>query len=101
MSLTLRDAQHLSWKTFKKLEVLNQKTKFEIGTAFDLQKRVEEIVQTFGVNGNSAPEGGSESRGRLLSELLFSILVLAERSHLSLEESFLQTVDDIILKFVC
>jgi hypothetical protein len=97
LSLTLRDAQHLSFKTFKKFEALNERRSATIGTSADLIKKADEIAQK-----TMAPEtsGSKEETGKLLSELLFSALVLAQRNGISLEDAFLQTVDEIILSFV-
>jgi hypothetical protein len=97
LSLTLRDAQHLSFKTFKKFEALNEKRSATIGTSADLIKKADEIAQK-----TMEPEtsGSKEETGKLLSELLFSALVFAQRNGISLEDAFLQTVDEIILGFV-
>ena len=97
LSLTLRDAQHLSFKTFKKFEALNEKRSAIIGTSADLTKKAAEIAQKI-----VTPEtqGSKVDTGKLLSELLFSAFVFAERNGISLEDAFLQTVDEIILEFV-
>jgi hypothetical protein len=97
LSLTLRDAQHLSFKTFKKFEALDEKRSATIGTSADLIKKADEIAQK-----TIVPEisGSKEETGKLLSELLFSALVFAQRNGISLEDAFLQTVDEIILGFV-
>ena len=99
MSLTLRDAQHLSWKTFKKFEKIDQeKSKlYETGEKI-MQKSVEieQKIQTLQVSGASETEGLS----KLLSELLFGAFILAEQKGVNLEESFLQTIDEMILSFV-
>jgi hypothetical protein len=97
LSLTIRDAQHLSFKTFKKFEALNEKRSATIGTSADLIKKADEIAQK-----TMTPEtsGSTEETGKLLSELLFSALVFAQRNGISLEDAFLQTVDEIILGFV-
>ena len=100
MSLTLRDAQHLSWKTFKKFEALNEKRSENFGTAAELANKAGDIVNKIKVLRNSTTLEGKEDLGKLLSELLFAALIVAEANGISLEESFLQTVDEIILGFV-
>ena len=97
LSLTIRDAQHLSFKTFKKFETLDEKRSSTIGTPTDLIKKAEEIAQKIKALENSEPK---EEIGKVLSELLFSVFVLAERQGVNLEDAFLQTVDEIILGFV-
>jgi len=95
----LRDAQHLSWKTFKKLEKVDEKLAANLGTASDLVKKAEEIAKkTKTLENSSSPS--KEEVGKLLSEILFSSLIIAERSGVSLEDSFLQALDEIILGFV-
>ncbi len=93
MSITLRDAQHLSWKTIKKFEAFNQKQAATIGTSQDLTQKVTALLAT-------ASDSGKTEAGKRLSELLFSVFVAAERSGVSLEDSFLETVDELILGFV-
>ena len=96
MSLTLRDAQHLCWKTFKKLEKLTQKPSDKSATASDLTKKAAEISERV----QQAGPPDSEASGKLLSELLFYAFVLAEHQGVDLEENFLQTVDELILGMV-
>ncbi len=98
MSLTLRDAQHLSWKTFKKFEALNEKRSACIGTGDDLVKKTNQIAEKLRtIEDLKANKSEVE---KLLSELLLSAFVLSERNGINLEETFLQTVDEIILSFV-
>jgi hypothetical protein len=98
LSLTLRDAQHLSWKTFKKFEALSEARSAGIGTGDDLAKKSNEIVGKINTLENS--KANKSEVERLISELLFSAFVFSERNGINLEETFLQTVDDIILSFV-
>ena len=100
MSLTLRDAQHLSWKTFKKFEKADEKRSASLGASTDLVKKAEEIVQKIGTLENSGSSTGKEEIAKSLSELLFLMFVLAERYGVNLEDSFLQSVDELILGFV-
>jgi hypothetical protein len=98
VSLTMRDAQHLSWKTFKKFELLSKERSVCIGTGDDLVKKSNEIVNKLEPLKNS--KANKSEVEKLISELLFSAFVFSERNEINLEESFLQTVDDIILSFV-
>ncbi len=100
MSLTLRDAQHLSWKTFKKFEAFNQKRSGSLGSAADFVKKATEVAERIGTLENSGLSAEKEEFAKLLSELLFVMLILAERYGVSLEDSFLQAVDELILGFV-
>ena len=98
MSLTLRDAQHLSWKTFKKFEALSKERSAVMGTGNDLVKKSSEIVEKLKALENS--KANKSEVENLISELLFSAFIFSERNGINLEEAFLQTVDDIILSFV-
>ncbi len=102
MSLTLRDAQHLSWKTFKKFEAVDQENAANIGTVEALATKVADLAQIMKASGRSEIDNSkaSEAAKKVLSEIVFNVLVLAERSSVELEDSFLQTVDEIILGFV-
>ena len=96
MSLTLRDAQHLSFKTFKKLEAFDEKSSSSIGNLASLARKANEIQSVTVLEDLKK----KEETGRMLAELFFSAFVLAEKQGISLEEVFLQTVDEIILGFV-
>ncbi len=99
MSLTLRDAQHLAWKTLKKLEKLDGENAAKLSSAEALTKRASDIAQKDAAL-SASPSTGVEEYAKLLSEMLFSLLVLAEKHGVSLEDSFLSSVDDLILGFV-
>jgi hypothetical protein len=100
LSLTLRDAQHLSWKTFKKFEKVDEKRSTSLGSAVELVKKANEIAAKIDELKNSKALGEKEETAKLLSELLFIMFVVAERHSISLEDSFLQSVDELILGFV-
>ncbi len=92
MSLTVRDAQYLSWKTFKKL---GQSEGLAVtGSVADFVKKAEAAARQIQESKSSKDK---EAIGRLFSELLFIVFVLAEQHGVNLEESFLATVDEIIL----
>ena len=101
MSLTLRDAQFLCWKTFKKIEAKTKKPQEIVNIASDLAKKANEIsayIKNLEAAGNG--EKGKNEVARLLSELFFAAFILAEHQKVDLEESFMQTVDDYILGLV-
>jgi len=105
--LTLRDAQHLCWKNFRKI---NDKLDPEKGkhwtpfaTATDLLEKSGDIARAINALEDSQSDGKAETKVVLatqLSELLYTILVLEEHYGINLEESFLQSMDDYILKFI-
>ena len=101
MSLTLRDAQHLSWKTLKKLEIVDEKRAALVSTSDALVKKAVEIAQKMKkLEDSEADKEGKIEAGTLLSQLLLTAFVLAEHSGIELEDSFMQNVDEIILGFV-
>ena len=99
MSLTLRDAQFLSWKTFKKIEKKNGKDSDISMLSADLVKKAGEIAER--IKMTSCSNGsGKEELSKLLSELLFVAFVLAENYGVILEEKFMQTMDDYVFGLV-
>jgi hypothetical protein len=100
LSLTLRDAQHLCWKTLKKFEMMDQKNSKDYITGENLVKKSDEIARKIQTLQNSDTPAKTEEFGKLLSELLFGVFVLAEQQGVSLEESFLQAIDEMILGFI-
>ena len=97
----MRDAQHLCWKTYKKLQVKEEKRLTISATASDLEKKAGEIAEKMKNLDNSAGKGaGKEDLAKLLSELLYLAFILAEQDGVSLEESFMQTIDGYILGLV-
>ncbi len=98
LSLTLRDVQHLCWKTFKKLEIKKEKPTTAINIALELVKRAETVLSKLqNTNGGDSTLVQKEALQKLFSELLYLTFVLAENSSVNLEESFLQTIDEYIL----
>ena len=63
-------------------------------------KKAGEIAQKIRALEDSWSSANKEEFAKLLSELLFAMFVLAERYGVSLEDSFLQAVDELILGFV-
>ncbi|HDD69886.1 MAG TPA: hypothetical protein ENG19_02030 [Candidatus Bathyarchaeota archaeon] len=107
MSLTLRDAQHLCWKTFRKI---NDKLDAERGKGWtpfvmvtDLLEEAGEVAAVVkGLEGFKPPEKPKtkEMLATELSDMLYMVFVLAEHYGIELEEAFLQTVNDYILRFI-
>jgi len=107
LSVTLRDAQHLCWKNFRKI---NDKLDPERGKSWtpfvmvtDLLEEAGEVAAAVkGLEGFKPPEKSmtKEMLATELSDLLYIILVLAENYGIELEDSFLQTVNDYILRFI-
>ena len=107
MSLTLQDAQHVSWKIFKKI---NAKLDAERGRPWDpfvivtdlLEEAGEVATVVKGLEGFKPPEKPKtkEMLVKELSDLLYSIFVLAEHYGVNLEETFLEHVNDYLLRFL-
>jgi NTP pyrophosphatase (non-canonical NTP hydrolase) len=107
MSLTLRDAQHICWKNFKKInDALDPKrgkdrTPFVMVT--DLLEEAGEVASVIkGLEGFKPPDEPKtkEMMATELSDLLYIIFVLAEHYGIELEEAFMQRVSDYVLRFI-
>ena len=107
MSVTLRDAQHLWRKNFRKI---NDKLDPERGKGWtpfvmvaDLLEEAGEVASAVkGLEGFKPPEKPKtkEMLATELSDLLYMIFVLAEHYGIELEESFLQTVNDRVISML-
>lgn len=107
MSLTLRDAQHLCWKNFRKINDVLDKQRGSGRTPFamvtDLLEEAGEVASVVkGLEGFKPPEKPKtkEMLATELSDLLYIIFVLAEHYGIELEEAFMQTANDYILRFI-
>ena len=89
MSYTLRDAQHVCWKTYKKLG-RNQ-------TVLSLVTGLLEEASKVATTVKEQPEEVKQTLATQLSDLLYSVFILAEQYGVNLEEIFLQSVNDRIL----
>lgn len=106
-SLTLRDAQHLCWKNFKKI---NDTLDPERGNAWTPFVMVTHLLEEAGevasvVKGLEGfkPPGNPKTKEMMateLSDLLYIIFVLAEHYGIELEEAFMQTVNDRIISML-
>ncbi len=107
MALTLRDAQQLCWKTFKKFndEIDSRRgigwTPFVMTT--DLLEEAGEVAAVVkGLEGFKPPEKPKtrEMLATELSDLLYIIFVLAEHYDVDLSESFPRTVNGYSRRFI-
>jgi NTP pyrophosphatase (non-canonical NTP hydrolase) len=98
LSLTLRDAQYLSWKTFRKIEIKNQTVSDTAEKISELTEKAVELVKNMEKSGGSIAD--KEELGNLFSRIIFFVFVLGEREGISLEDSFLQAMDNYILDLV-
>ena len=90
MSYTLRDAQHVCWKTYKKLGG-NQTVMSLVADLLEGASKVAVTVK------EQPAEEAKQTLATQLSDLLYSVFVLAEQHGINLEEIFLQSVNDRIL----
>lgn len=107
MSVTLRDAQHLCWKNFRKINDQLDPERGKGWTPFvmvtDLLEEAGEVAAAIkDLEGFKQPEKPKtkEMLASELSGLLYAIFVLAEHYHIELEEAFIQTVNDYVLRFI-
>ena len=107
MPMTVRDVQHLCWKNFRKI---NDKLDVERGRAWTpfvmvtalLEEAGEVAAAVKGLEGFKPPEKPktTETLATELSDLLYIIFVLAEHYGIELEDAFLQTMNDYMLRFI-
>jgi len=107
LSVTLRDAQHLCWKNFRmineKLDPERGKTWTPLVTASDLLResgKIAEVIKSFENSGTAKKPECKKTLSTELSNLLIIVFVLSEHYGIELEESFLETANDYILKFI-
>jgi NTP pyrophosphatase (non-canonical NTP hydrolase) len=107
LSVTLRDAQHLCWKNFKKINDKMDPERGKSWTPFvmvtDMLEEAGEAASVIkGLESFKPPEKPKtkEMLATELSDLLYIIFVLAEHYHIELEDAFLQTVNDYVLRFI-
>jgi NTP pyrophosphatase (non-canonical NTP hydrolase) len=107
MPLTLFEAQQVAGKIFRKINEKLDKTRgrgwdpFIITT--DILEEAGEVAGVVkGLEGFKPPDKPKtkEMLARELSDLLYGIFALAEHYGINLEEVFLETVNDYMLKFI-
>ena len=103
----MRDAQHICWKNFKKInEVLNPergKTWTPLVMATDLLQEAGEVAAAVKrIEGSEAADKPKikEALASGISDLIFAVFVIAEHYGIELEEAFMQTVNDYVLRFI-
>jgi NTP pyrophosphatase (non-canonical NTP hydrolase) len=107
VSVTLRDAQHICWKNFRKINDKLDPEKGKKWTPFmmitDMLEEAGRIATTVkdleGLELHEKPETKS-TLAMEFSNLLYTVFVLAEHYGIELEESFLQTVNDRVISML-
>lgn len=101
MSLTLRDAQHVSWKTFRlindKLDPEKGKMWTPLATLEDMRESVEDILKSVTHIEESEMQKDKTKTDKLatrLSDVLYAVFVLAEHYRINVEEVFMETMND-------
>ena len=107
MPLTLFEAQKVSYKIFSKI---NRQLDVNKGKNWDPFVFVTDILEEAGevagavkgLEGFKSPDKKKtkEMLARELSDLLYGIFILAEHYNITLEDVFLETVNDYILRFL-
>ena len=107
VSIALRDAQHLSWKTFRKLKDMLGPDGSRVWTPFAM---VAALLEESGGVASAVRELESpkpsekvkmkEMLATQLSDVLFMVFVLAEHYGIELEESFMQATSDRFMSMV-
>jgi len=107
MSLTLRDAQHLCWKTFR---MINDKIAPDKGkewtplvTVADLIEdsgKIASLIKASEETESSDKEGEKEELATVLSNVLYTVFVLAENHGVNIEEAFLHVMNDRVISMI-
>ncbi len=107
MPLTLQEAQLVSWKVFRKI---NDKLDVSRGRSWDPFVIVADILEEAGevasvvkgLEGFKPPDKPKtkEMLAKELSDMLYGIFVLAEHYGFNLEETFLEHVNEYLLRFL-
>jgi NTP pyrophosphatase (non-canonical NTP hydrolase) len=107
LTINLRDAQHLCWKNFRKINDKFDPERGKSWTPFvmitDLLEETGKVAATIKVLEGLKPSEKPKTKQMLaaeLSGLLYIIFVLAEHYGIKLEEVFLETMSDYILRFI-
>lgn len=107
MPLTLQEAQLVSWKVFRKI---NDRVDASGGKPWNPFVMVTDILEEAGeaaatvkdLEGFKSPDKlkTKEMLASELSDLLYAVFVLAEHYGLNLEETFLEHVNEYLLRFI-
>jgi NTP pyrophosphatase (non-canonical NTP hydrolase) len=105
LSLALQDAQHVSWKIFRKIDARRDaeggKGWNPLVFTADLLEEVAEasvVVKDLEGIGSSEKPQTKEDLAKKLNDILYRVFVLAEHYGITLEETFLEHVNDLLLK---
>jgi NTP pyrophosphatase (non-canonical NTP hydrolase) len=100
----LKDAQHVSWKIFRKidakLEAEGAKRRNPPVIVTDLLEeagKVSAVVKSLEGSESSEKSQPTEKLAKELNNVLYSVFVLAEHYGVNLEETFLEHVNDLLL----
>lgn len=104
MSLSLQDAQHVSWKIFRKIdaklgseETPRRNPPAAVTHLLEGAGRVSAIVKSLEGSEPSEKVRPEEKLAKELNNMLYSVFVLAEHYGVNLEETFLEHVNDLLL----
>lgn len=107
MTLTMQEAQLVSWKIFRKI---NTRLGAEREKAWDPFVMTTDIFEEAGdvasvvkeLEGFKPPDkpATKEKLAKELSDLLYAAFVLAEHYGINLEETFLENVNNCLLRFI-
>lgn len=107
MPLTLQEAQLVSWKVFRKINDRLDASREKPWTPFvmvtDILEEAGEAAATIkDLEGFKSPDKQKtkEMLASELSDLLYAVFVLAEHYGLNLEETFLEHVNEYLLRFI-
>ena len=104
MSVTLSEAQFMCWKVFKKINVKLDRDWNPFVMVTDILEEAGEVASIVKGFEGFKPADKMKTKEMLaceLSDLLYMIFVLAEHYKINLGETFLQTVNDYMLRFMC
>jgi len=107
MPLTLQEAQLVSWKVFRKIndkfDAMRGKPWDPFVIVTDILEEAGEVASVVkGLEGFKPPDKPKtkEMLAKELSDMLYGIFVLAEHYGLNLEETFLEHVNEYLLRFL-
>jgi NTP pyrophosphatase (non-canonical NTP hydrolase) len=105
--LTLQEAQLVSWKVFRKindrLDASREKPWDPFVMVTDILEEAGEAAAIVkGLEGSKSPDKPrtKEMLAGELSDLLYAVFVLAEHYGVNLEETFLERVNEYLLRFI-
>lgn len=107
MSLTLRDAQYAAWKIFNKINAQLDPQRGKVWDPFVtvtclLEEAGEVASAVKGLEGFKPPDKPKtkEMLAQELTDLLYAVFVLAEHYGVNLEETYLEHVNNYLLRFL-